>query len=59
VCQVEGTQSDFRPVRSSAEQIFILQQLFEKSWEYTKDVHTAYFIDLEKAHGRVPREKLW
>jgi len=34
-----------------------LQQIFEKSWEYAKDVYTC-FVYLEKAYDRVPREKV-
>jgi len=30
----------------------------EESWEHAKDVY-ACFVDLEKAHDRVTREKLW
>ena len=40
------------------DQIFGLQQIFEKSWEYAKEVN-ACFVDLKKAHDRIPRDKLW
>ena len=39
-------------------QIFALQQLFEKLWEYAKKVYT-YFVELEKAYDRVPSDQLW
>ena len=40
------------------DQIFDLQQIFEKSWEYAKEEYT-FFVDLEKAYDRVSKEKLW
>ena len=40
------------------DQKFALQQIFEKSWEYAKEVH-ALFVDLEKVYDRIPRDKLW
>ena len=39
------------------DQKFALQQIFVKSWEYAKEVNTL-FVDLEKVHDRIPRDKL-
>jgi len=43
--------------RNTTEQISTLQQIFEKSWEHTKDVYTC-FVDIGNVYGRVPCEKL-
>ena len=56
--KLEDGQCGFRSDRSIMDQIFSLRQIFAKSWEYAKDVF-AYFVDLENAYDRVPREKLW
>jgi len=55
--KLNDTQCRLRPGRSTTDQIFTLQQIFEKSWEYAKDVYTC-FVDFEKAYNRVTREKL-
>ena len=39
------------------DQIFALQQVFKKSWEYAKWVYT-WFVDLEKAYDHVQKDKL-
>ena len=46
------------PIFKKGDQIFTLKQIFEKSWEYGKDLF-ACSVDLEKAYDRVPRDKLW
>ena len=56
--QLQDAQCRFCSGRSTMDQIFALQQVFEKSWEYAKEVYTC-FADLEKAYDHVPRDKLW
>ena len=56
--KLEHGQCGFRPGRSTTDQIFTLKQIFEKSWEYGKDLFVC-FVDLEKAYDRVPPDKLW
>ena len=52
--KLEDGQYDFRPGRSTTNQIFTLRQIFEKSWNYAES-----FVDLEKAcDRRIPRDKL-
>jgi len=53
--KLNDTQCGFRCCRSTTEQISTFYQIFEKSWEYSKDVYT-YFV--AKVYGGVPREKL-
>ena len=56
--KLADAQCGFRPGRSTMDQIFALQQIFEKSWEYAKEIN-ACFVDLKKAYDRIPRDKLW
>ena len=52
VTKLEDTQCIFHPSRSTTNQIFTLPQIFEKPWEYAKDLNTC-FIDLEEVYDRV------
>ena len=54
---VEDPQCRFCPGRSTMDQIFPLKQVFEKTWEYAKEMYTC-FEDLKKAYDCVPRDKL-
>ena len=46
----------FRPGRSTTDQNFTLEKIFEKSWEYGKDVYIC-FVDLVKSYIRVAPKK--
>ena len=46
--KLTDAQCGFRPGLSTMDQIFALQQIFEKLWEYANEVN-ACFVDLEKA----------
>ena len=56
--QLQDAQCRFHSGRSTMDQIFAFQQVFEKSWEYAKEVCTC-FVDLEKVYDCVPKDKLW
>ena len=55
---VMESQCGFRKGRSTTDQLFTLQQVFQDSWEYDVPVH-ACFIDLRKAYDTVNRPALW
>ena len=54
---IGGQQFGFMPQRSTADAIFGLRILMDKWRAGQKTLHCV-FIDLEKAHDRVPRDKL-
>ena len=56
--ELTDAESGLRPGRSTMDQIFALQQISEKSWEYANEVNPC-FVNLEKAHDHIPRDMLW
>jgi hypothetical protein len=46
------------PGRSIIEAIFLIRQVMEQFREQKKDLHIV-FIDLEKAHEKIPRNVMW
>jgi hypothetical protein len=51
-------QCGFRRNRSTMDQIFYIQQILEKKWEYNGTVHQL-FIDFKKAYDSIKREVLY
>ena len=51
-------QNEFMPGRSSIDAVFIVRQLMEK-YETAERKLFMFFVDLEKAFDRVPREVIW
>ncbi|KAL4082900.1 hypothetical protein QTP88_029554 [Uroleucon formosanum] len=50
-------QTSYRQNRSMIDQIFILRQVLQKTWEYDKSVHMV-FIDYKKAYDSIHRASL-
>ena len=57
-------QCGLRPGRSTTDQIFTLKQIFEKSWEYSKELnalsilkkHMTKFLGISDGHSDASRD---
>jgi exonuclease III len=56
--KIQDEQCGFRRGRGTTDQLFLLQQIAEKAWEYAQQVYIS-FVDLEKAYDRVDRRLMW
>jgi sorting nexin-29 len=50
-------QGGFRPGKSTTDQIFIIRLLYQKTWEFDREIHTL-FVDFKKAYDSIHRESL-
>jgi hypothetical protein len=51
-------QAGFRTGRSTVDQVFVLRQILEKTWEYNIDTYHL-FVDFKAAYDSVSRTKLY
>jgi len=56
--KLEDGQCGFCSGRSTRDQLYTQKQIFEKSWEYGKNLF-ACFVDHEKQYDRVLQDKIW
>ena len=56
--QISKQQYGFMPGKGTTDAMFALRILMKKYREGQRKLHCV-FVDLEKAHDRVPREELW
>ena len=54
--KLTSAQRGFRSGRSTMKQIFALQQILKKSWEYAKEVRACFVF--AKAYDSIPTDKL-
>ena len=58
IVEISKQQYGFMPGEGTTDAMFALRMLMEKYKESQRELHRV-FVDLEKAHNRVPREELW
>ena len=51
-------QAGFRPKRGTLEQIFVLRNIIEQTYEWNDNIYMI-FVDFQKAFDSIHRETLW
>lgn len=54
---VENYQNRFRKKKSTTDHIFVIRQIMEKRYEFTKDLHMI-FVDDKKAYNNIVLGKM-
>lgn len=55
---IRDYQSGFRENKSTIDQIFIIRQLYQKTWEFDQELHTLY-VDFKKAYDSIIRKSIY
>jgi len=55
---IDDYQGGFRENKSTIDQIFIIRQLAQKTWEFDQELHTL-FVDFKKAYDGFNRESIY
>lgn len=55
---IRDYQSGFRENKSKIDQIFIIRQLYQKTWEFNQELHTLY-VDFKKAYDSINRKSIY
>lgn len=51
-------QNVFKRNKSTIDQIFIIRQIFQNTWEFNKELH-ALIMDFKKANNSINRESIY
>jgi len=55
---IDDYQGGFKENKSTIDQIFIIRQLAQKTWEFDQELHTL-FVDFKKAYDSINRGSIY